>query len=640
LINEYNIEHGDRSLDWSGLAVYGLPVAAAVWVHWRCLGLFFLADDFEFWLYSDSLARAVGHLALLGGRFIRPLPALWWWADRLVWGENALGFHLDNLALHGANVALLVHLLRRLGLSGPAAALAGIIFAAHPVTVGSVAWVAARFDLLCLGFSLLALIAYFSGRARLAALVLVLALLSKEMAVLVPVIILVLDAPRPRGGEGGRKLKAWAWPAGVTLIYLLVRVIALRGMGGYAIEGAAPVSPGGLARWVPAWLASAPEWLLLRWRLAGGLGALLIVLALLRREGRSRAIAATALIWIAIIPVASILPHDTPEMNGRLMLFAVAAFAGAAGAALIDTGRLRWPSRAAAAGLAAALLYQAPGAYAPWKAASGQSRTLVAAFDRQAGAIPAGARVFIGNVPAREQGVLVMGAGLGARLAENQRRAFPGSAPPRVVSELAGLDDDYLLAQVPPESYDVILWWDAAAQDFADRTADVKAALAARERLRRSGTVLRPVVLESEDGPRLLAPFLNTTGEAGKFRADSGEPAVVGPEMRLAAWAVARVRVRLELHPLGPAPSPARVQLYWRGTRSPEFGESAKLTAPARLDGQVHEYVFAVDRDLAWLLTGDITQLRLDPLNGPAEASIELLAVEPLPSAEPETSAP
>ncbi|MDX6768636.1 MAG: tetratricopeptide repeat protein [Elusimicrobiota bacterium] len=87
--------------------------------------------------------------SLLGGVWI-PLTWLSLALDRAVWGEGPGGFHLTNLLLH-AVTALLFHevclvLFRRLGLRAPdrAATLAALFFAAHPLRVETVAWIAER----------------------------------------------------------------------------------------------------------------------------------------------------------------------------------------------------------------------------------------------------------------------------------------------------------------------------------------------------------------------------------------------------------------------------------------------------------------------------------------------------------------
>ena len=108
--------------------------------------------------------------------------------------------HLENVALHGIN-SLLVYLLALALLRNWAASLVvAYLFLAHPLHVESVAWIAERKDLLCAMFFLLSVLAYLryaarpgAGRYALVVFTLVLALLSKPMAVTLPVVLLLLD---------------------------------------------------------------------------------------------------------------------------------------------------------------------------------------------------------------------------------------------------------------------------------------------------------------------------------------------------------------------------------------------------------------------------------------------------------------
>jgi tetratricopeptide (TPR) repeat protein len=158
-------------------------------------------------LTPAGLAWACG----LGG----PVPDARWYNWPLTWlshmldvslfGDWAGGHHLVSVALHAVNAALVVAFIRSLGATAAAAMFCGVVFAAHPVQVESVAWVSERKTLVSGCFMLLALLAYVAANRRSQAAgtstagVLAwtalggLALLGKPMAVVLPVLLLLLD---------------------------------------------------------------------------------------------------------------------------------------------------------------------------------------------------------------------------------------------------------------------------------------------------------------------------------------------------------------------------------------------------------------------------------------------------------------
>jgi len=120
--------------------------------------------------------------------------------DVQVFGLSSRAHHLDNLALHAANVLLLFWLLQSATGAVWRSFFVAALFAVHPVNVETVAWVAQRKSLLCTLFSLLTIAAYgiYTQRPDWKKYVIVvagfaLALLSKPMAVSLPIVLLLLD---------------------------------------------------------------------------------------------------------------------------------------------------------------------------------------------------------------------------------------------------------------------------------------------------------------------------------------------------------------------------------------------------------------------------------------------------------------
>ena len=126
-----------------------------------------------------------------------PLTHSAFWVMARLWGASTLGYHLVNILLHALSATLVVVILRRLAV--PGAALAGLIFALHPVHVESVAWIAELKNTLSGVLYLTALLAWlhFERHRRAmwyvaASLTFVLALLAKTVTATLPGALLVV----------------------------------------------------------------------------------------------------------------------------------------------------------------------------------------------------------------------------------------------------------------------------------------------------------------------------------------------------------------------------------------------------------------------------------------------------------------
>lgn len=90
----------------------------------------------------------------------RPLAVASFKLNHLLDGFKPLGYHLGNVLLHCLATALVLRLGRHLIPSRTGAAIAGLLFAAHPVHTEAVAGVVGRADLTACVFYLLAVLAY------------------------------------------------------------------------------------------------------------------------------------------------------------------------------------------------------------------------------------------------------------------------------------------------------------------------------------------------------------------------------------------------------------------------------------------------------------------------------------------------
>ena len=163
-------------------------------------------DDF------DLIARRLedlGNWANLGDSFTnsiftkayyRPLLTLSFRFDAIVGGGSTAMFHFTNVVLHGVCMGLLYAALVSFGLSRKAALLWTALAAAHPIHVHAVAWIPGRNDTMqaALALGLWLTLNQWRNKGHDAWLVphfilFVLALLTKESAILLPFLLLAAD---------------------------------------------------------------------------------------------------------------------------------------------------------------------------------------------------------------------------------------------------------------------------------------------------------------------------------------------------------------------------------------------------------------------------------------------------------------
>lgn len=170
----------------------------------------------------------------------RPLATFTFALNYSVDGLEPRGYHLVNAVVHALNGALLYLLLLRLFGRWVPALTGALLFVVHPVQTEAVTWVAGRGNVLFLFFMLLAMLAHVrqfehQGRCRLlwqvlAALGYVLALLSKEHAIVLPGLLFLheflLVKPEVRG-SWPRRLPYYTALAVIMAGYLLTRHLVL-----------------------------------------------------------------------------------------------------------------------------------------------------------------------------------------------------------------------------------------------------------------------------------------------------------------------------------------------------------------------------------------------------------------------------
>src|SRR6266566_6401944 len=213
----------------SSKRLYLVVAAVALVVHTGALWNLFALDDHYIILLNPIVrSGAAAHAFIapywppdLGGKLYRPLTIASYAIDRLV--DGSLWFHLVNLLWHAAVSVAVAAITRRLA-GAPAALIAGVLFAVHPVHVEAVANIVGRAELMAAAFALLAVYAALvPGSVAWCAVALALGILSKENAAVAPALIVwawVLGLGRPTRRRALAFVASWVV---LGVLYLALR---------------------------------------------------------------------------------------------------------------------------------------------------------------------------------------------------------------------------------------------------------------------------------------------------------------------------------------------------------------------------------------------------------------------------------
>jgi tetratricopeptide (TPR) repeat protein len=148
-------------------------------------------------IHNIGIAFKTDAFVHLHGDYYRPLQTITFMIDSVIGAGRPLVYHLSNLIYHLLTVVSLYFLLRSLAIKNLTALFAALLFSLHPLLASAVSWVPARGDLLVALFGVLlftCFINYFKTGKKiyifLHIVLFLLALLSKEVAIVFPVLLL------------------------------------------------------------------------------------------------------------------------------------------------------------------------------------------------------------------------------------------------------------------------------------------------------------------------------------------------------------------------------------------------------------------------------------------------------------------
>jgi len=321
-------------------ASVSIPLLLAV-VAYRCVSTFeFSADARNLVLNNRFLHDPAGALGQVthdyfwssSGTMIpywRPFTKLSWWVEWQLFGNRPAAFEWVSVAWHLMGIGGLYLLARDLGSGRGASSIAATVYALHPVAIEPVALLMARSDVVSGAAVLWSVVAWLRAQrpgapARawwaLHVVATVVALASKEVAVIVPAILVVWALIDPKATDSPRR-RAWSLAPAIalTLAYLVLRrtVLAAEDPAMLAFHGDCrpgrilaslglyfcnlwPLTLHSTVRDVAAAEAQS-GWFVLRAALAWAVVTSVVVIATRRRDRNTLALCAWAL--LALSPV-------------------------------------------------------------------------------------------------------------------------------------------------------------------------------------------------------------------------------------------------------------------------------------------------------------------------------------------------
>lgn len=192
------------------------------------LGNGFIWDDF----YLIVINPAIKSLSSLGKIFVselfpkfdyyRPLQALTYLLDYQFYKLNPFGFHLLNIITHIFNALLVFFIFKVMTKNLFISLVVAFLFVCSPFHTEAVAYISGRADLLLGFFILLAFLFYIREKYIFSLLFFILALLSKEQAMIFPLVLIIHDLCFKN--EAGKKIKYYFLFITYDITYIILRL--------------------------------------------------------------------------------------------------------------------------------------------------------------------------------------------------------------------------------------------------------------------------------------------------------------------------------------------------------------------------------------------------------------------------------
>ncbi len=183
-------------------------------------------DNIKF-IFSHDVLAGIGQVS----NYYRPFLFLTFLTNYLIGGASSVGYHIVSNGIHILNACFIFYLLMRWLGNKRAAFLASLLFLIHPLQTEAVTYISGRGDPLSVFFILGGIILYLNKYRWLSAVAAILAVLSRETAVLFPIYLgIALIAFEERGLFLERLKKAFIKILpfiGISGLYGILRLTAL-----------------------------------------------------------------------------------------------------------------------------------------------------------------------------------------------------------------------------------------------------------------------------------------------------------------------------------------------------------------------------------------------------------------------------
>jgi len=203
-----------------------------------------LIKDFSYLreIFSTQLFQGSG----VYSNFYRPAQSLSFMVTYHFWQLNPIGYHLTNVIIHSLNSICVYFLIYIISKKQDMAFMTGLLFSVHTVLSWPVNYAASSADLLSGLFSLLAVIFYIEAirpeknikriiMIFFSLLFFILAILSKEIAVVLPFILFLYSHCFPDQNKKSRLNPIWLYFF-IAAVYVSLRLTVLNFSGGKLLE--------------------------------------------------------------------------------------------------------------------------------------------------------------------------------------------------------------------------------------------------------------------------------------------------------------------------------------------------------------------------------------------------------------------